>query len=147
MLFLRKKTYKMKFSAVGNFVVNSKQELHGPPMLVDKTNFGSVLYNHANFYRFEEISSYWSVMRRSGFLCFSLVNQRYTSAITVYNRIVTNFENTVRAVHSSNSWSKLVVLTDLDPLYSYLVSLSVSGQNIQVQTTHIRVCNINIVFR
>ena len=32
--------------------------LHGPPMLVDKTNFGLVLYNHANFYRFEETSSY-----------------------------------------------------------------------------------------
>ena len=29
-------------------------------MLVDMTNFGLVLYNHANFYRFEETSSYWS---------------------------------------------------------------------------------------
>ena len=26
-------------------------------MLVDKTNFGLVLYNHANFYRFEESSN------------------------------------------------------------------------------------------
>ena len=26
-------------------------------MLVDKTNFGLVLYNHANFYRFEETSN------------------------------------------------------------------------------------------
>ena len=32
-----------------------KQILHGPPMLVDKTNFGLVFYNHANFYRFLEI--------------------------------------------------------------------------------------------
>ena len=49
--------------------------LHGPPMLVDKTNFGSVLYNQANFYRFKETSSYWSVTRRTFFLCFSLDNQ------------------------------------------------------------------------
>ena len=39
--------------------------LHGPPLLVDKTNFGLFLYNHANFYRFEETSSYWSVNRIS----------------------------------------------------------------------------------
>ena len=66
-------------------------------MLVDKTNFGLVLYNHANFYRFEETSSYWSVKRILVFLCFSLVNQRHTSGITVYNRIVINIENTVQA--------------------------------------------------
>ena len=35
--------------------------LHGPSMLVDKTNYGLVLYNHANFYGFDELSSYWSV--------------------------------------------------------------------------------------
>ena len=29
------------------------RRLHGPPVLVDKTNFGLVLYNYANFYRFE----------------------------------------------------------------------------------------------
>ena len=33
-------------------------ELHGLPMLVDKTNFDLVLYNHTNFYQFEETSSY-----------------------------------------------------------------------------------------
>ena len=59
-------------------------------MLVDKTNFGLVLYNHANFYRFEKTSSYWSVKRISVFLCFSLVNQRHIFGITVYNRTVTN---------------------------------------------------------
>ena len=78
--------------------------LHGPPMLADKANLGLVLYYHANFYRFEETSSYWSVGRISVFLCFSLVNQRHTSGITVYNRTVTNIENTVRAVHSCKSW-------------------------------------------
>ena len=31
---------------------NCSEVLHGPQMLVDKTNFGSVLYYHANFYRF-----------------------------------------------------------------------------------------------
>ena len=77
-------------------------------MLVDKTNFGLVLYNHAKSYRFEETSSCWSVTRRSFFLCFSFVNQRHTSVITVYNRTVTNIENTVRAVHSCNSWFFLI---------------------------------------
>ena len=37
------------------------KNLHGPPMLVDKINFGLVFYNHVNFYRFEDASSYWSV--------------------------------------------------------------------------------------
>ena len=76
-------------------------------MLVDKTNFGLVLHNHANFYWFEETSSYWSVKRISVCLCFSFVNQRHTSGITVYNRTVINIENTVRAVHSCNSLSRL----------------------------------------
>ena len=48
--------------------------MHGPPMLVDKTNFGLVLYNHANFYRFEETSSHWSVRKIS---VFSLLFIRY----------------------------------------------------------------------
>ena len=52
----------------------------------------------------EETSSYWSVTRLSVFLNFSLINQRHTSAITVYNRTETNIENTVRAVYSRNSW-------------------------------------------
>ena len=72
-------------------------------MLVDKTNSGLVYFNHANFYRFDEPSSYWSVERISVFLCFSLVNQRHTSGITVYNRTVTIIENTVRAVYSCNN--------------------------------------------
>ena len=75
------------------------------PMLVDTTNFGLVLYNHANLNRFEETSSYWLVKRISVFLCFSLVNQPHTSGITVYDRTVTNIENTVRrAKQSCNSW-------------------------------------------
>ena len=39
-------------------------------MLIDKTNFGLVLYNHAIFHRFEETPSNWSVKRISDFLCF-----------------------------------------------------------------------------
>ena len=52
--------------------------LQSPAMLVDKTNFGLVLYNHANFYLFEETSSYWSVKR---IISFSLlfIGQRSTS--------------------------------------------------------------------
>ena len=84
-------------------------------MLVDETNFGLLLYNHANFYRFEETSSYWSVTRRSVFLYVSLVNQRHTSAITVHNRTVSNIENTVRAVHSCNSW--FILIFNLELLY------------------------------
>ena len=37
-------------------------------MLVGKTNFGLVLYNHTNFYWLEDTSSYWSVERISVFL-------------------------------------------------------------------------------
>ena len=62
-------------------------------MLVDKTNFGLVLYN---FYQFEETSSYWSVEQISVFLCFSLVNQQYTSGITVYNCTVTELKTVYR---------------------------------------------------
>ena len=61
-------------------------------MSVDKTDFGLVLCNHANFNRLGETSSYWSVKQISDLLCFSLVNQRHTSCITVYNRTVTNIE-------------------------------------------------------
>ena len=39
-------------------------------MLVDENDFGLVIYNHANFYRFEKISSYWSVKRISVFSAF-----------------------------------------------------------------------------
>ena len=55
--------------------VRNVDKLHGPPMLVDKTNFGLVLYKHANFYRFAETSSYWLVKRISVFLCFSMACQ------------------------------------------------------------------------
>ena len=99
--------------------------LQGPSILIDKTNFDLVLCKHANFYRFEERSSNWSVRRISVFLCFLLVNQRHTSVITVYNHTVTNIENsvqvtvynrtvtnignTVRAVHSCNSWFECIL--------------------------------------
>ena len=84
--------------------------LHGLPMLADKTNFGLVPYNHANYYRFEESSSYknLSVKRISVFLCFSSVKPQHTSTITVYNSTVTNIENTVRALHSHNSWFAII---------------------------------------
>ena len=72
-------------------------------MLVDKTNFGLVLYSRDNFYRFEESSSDWSVKLISVFLCFSLDNKRQTSGVTVYNP----YENSVRAVHIYNSWFKI----------------------------------------
>ena len=100
--------------------------LHGPPMLVDKTKFGLVLYNHANHYRFEETSSYWSVKPISVTLCFSLVNQRHTSGITVHNRTVTKIENTLGALHSCNSWpntciAQLAVTSNLFWLEIYAV--------------------------
>ena len=60
---------------MGAFVLLTHLLLHGPPMLVDKTNYGLVIYNHDNFYFFEETSSYWLVKQISVFLSFSLVNQ------------------------------------------------------------------------
>ena len=48
--------YELKAHGISHLTVN--EPLHGPSMLVDKTNFGLVLYNYANFYRFEESSSY-----------------------------------------------------------------------------------------
>ena len=40
-------------------------------MLVDKTNFGAVLYNPTNFYyRFEETSNYWSVKQLNEYQFF-----------------------------------------------------------------------------
>ena len=35
---------------------------------------------------------------------YQFFNQQHTSGITVYKGTVTNIENTVRAVHSCNSW-------------------------------------------
>ena len=91
-------------------------------MLADKTNFGLVLYNNANFYRFEETSSYWLVKRISVFLCFSLVNQRHTSGIIVYNRTETN----VRAVHSCNGWFPYKAAYTADAIiYKSLFSVNV----------------------
>ena len=49
-------------------ILNKK--VHGPPMLVDKTNFRLVIYNHANFYRFEETSSHWSVNEKHFYSTF-----------------------------------------------------------------------------
>ena len=63
-------------------------------MLVDKPNFGLVIYNHAKFYQFEETSSYWSIKQIPVFLCFSLVNQGHTCGITEYNLTVTYIKNT-----------------------------------------------------
>ena len=42
------------------FLIKQRITLHGPLILVDITNFGLVIYNHANFYQFKETSS-WSV--------------------------------------------------------------------------------------
>ena len=54
------------------------QLFHGPPILVDKTNCGLVLYNHANFYRFQETSSYWSVKPISVFSTFRWLVSDYS---------------------------------------------------------------------
>ena len=104
-------------------------------MLVDKTNFGLVLYNQANFYRFEETSSYCLVKRTPVNLCFSLVNQRHTSGTTVYNRTVTNIEHTVRAVHGCNSW--------LLPIFYFKLQIK-SGDHTAEDHTHtdITTCKI-----
>ena len=107
--------------------------LQGPQMLVDKTNFGLVLYNHANFYWFEETSSCWSFKGLSVFLCFSLVNQQHISGITEYNRTVTNIENTVQAVHSCNSWLALSVASLHVSCFYYLkIKTNISDKSLKV---------------
>ena len=71
-------------------------------MLVDKTSFGSVPLITPTFIALGEKSKYWSFKRISVFLCFLLVSERLSSfGITVYNRTVTNTENTVWTVSNS----------------------------------------------
>ena len=46
--------------------------LHGPPMSVDKTNFGSCSIITPTFIGYEETSCYWSVKRYQFFSAFHL---------------------------------------------------------------------------
>ena len=45
-------------------------KLHGLQILIDKTNFGLLIYNHANFYWCDKPSIYWSVKGISVFSAF-----------------------------------------------------------------------------
>ena len=51
----------------------------GPPIVVDKTFFGLMLYNHANFYQFSGTSRYWSVKSSSVFSLPFIGQQGHTS--------------------------------------------------------------------
>ena len=75
-----------------------RRSLHGPPLLVDKTNFGLVLYNHANF--FIGLRNHLVIGQLKEYQFFSAFH--WPTGITVYNRTVT--ENTVRAGNNCNSW-------------------------------------------
>ena len=67
--------------------------LHGSPMLVDKTNFGLVLYNH------QLLSVYLTNINFSLlFICYLATH------LTVFNRTAIDIEKPVRAMHSCNSW-------------------------------------------
>ena len=68
-------------------------KLHGPPMSVDKTDFGLVSINTLTFIG---LMKHLVIGRLNEYQFFSavLVNQRHTSCFTVYNRTVTNIENT-----------------------------------------------------
>ena len=47
-------------------------------MFVVKAKIYGVLYNQASSIAFDETSSYWSALKSSGFLGFSLVTTRYS---------------------------------------------------------------------
>ena len=115
--------------------------LKGP--LCPKQPTNQPIYKHANFYRFEETSSYWSVRRRSVFLCFSLVNHRHTSvnhrhtsAITVYNRAVTNIEKLCGPCIAAIAGFYLIVLHSHKYFrisHQQFMLLSVPKRNIQMR--------------
>ena len=50
--------------------------LHGPSMFAVKAKIYGVLYNQAGSIAFDETSSYWSALKSSRFLGFSLVTTR-----------------------------------------------------------------------
>ena len=50
--------------------------LHGPSMFAVKAKIYGVLYNLASSIAFDETSSYWSALKSSRFLGFSLVTTR-----------------------------------------------------------------------
>ena len=50
--------------------------LHGPSMFVVKAKIYGVLYKQSSSIAFDETSSYWSALKRSWFLGFSLVATR-----------------------------------------------------------------------
>ena len=50
--------------------------LHGPSMFAVKAKIYGVLYNQASSITFDETSSYWSALKSSRFLGFSLVTTR-----------------------------------------------------------------------
>ena len=51
-------------------------QLHGPSIFAVKAKIYGVLYNQASSIAFDETSSYWSALKSSWFLGFSLVTTR-----------------------------------------------------------------------
>ena len=90
--FNREKGMAVQRQYLKNHERTGNGQLHGPPKLVDKTNFGLVIYNHANFYRFEETSSYWSGKRTSVFSAFHWSTSD-TPPASQCTTVVTNIEN------------------------------------------------------
>ena len=60
----------------GILLFRGKTLLHSPSMFAVKTKIYGVLYNKANSIAFDETSSYWSALKSSWFLGFSLVTTR-----------------------------------------------------------------------
>ena len=77
-------------------------------MSVDKTDFGFMIYNHANFIG---LRKHLVVGQLNECQCFSAFHWSTGDTLPAPQCITvqwTNIENTVRAVHSCNSWFCIV---------------------------------------
>ena len=70
--------------------------------LVDKTNFGLAINNHANFYRFEETSSYWSVKQIEMFVRFcNFPSNRQTGRVSDTFTVIQGINNLFKPLRGS----------------------------------------------
>ena len=80
-------------------VIPCPNQLHSPPMLVDETNFGLVLYNNANF---KGLRKHLVIGQLNEYQFFSAFH--WSTSDPPPASQCTNIGNTARAVHSCNSW-------------------------------------------
>ena len=79
MFAVKAKIYGVLLHGPSMFAVKAKIYgvlLHGPSMFAVKAKIYGVLYNQASSIAFDETSTYWSALKSSYFLGFSLVPTR-----------------------------------------------------------------------